>query len=295
LDAAEEKYAKLVQDWPDSEWADDSLHLQIQLTLAKLQYERVVSLGEQFQLRFPASPFQNQVRQCLGRGYLKQKQYAQAIETLKPLIETPVDVPPLADPGDDPGEPVVDITSEAASSLQASRYYLGLAYVGDRQYAAALESLAQVRVSPEQADLYGGVRLATAMALSGLNRPTDAIEPLRQYLAAQPRGGESAACRVQLIDALLQCDRLDDAIRTHAVCGGQERPGDSPVRRVGPGRSAAGVGIQRLVGTGVVSVPRGTSRGGPGRLWPIAAAISGQPARGRGGDDERQDAGATGP
>jgi len=222
LDAAEEKYAKLVQDWPDSEWADDSLHLQIQLTLAKLQYERVVSLGEQFQLRFPASPFQNQVRQCLGRGYLKQKQYAQAIETLKPLIETPVDVPPLADPGDDPGEPVVDITSEAASSLQASRYYLGLAYVGDRQYAAALESLAQVRVSPEQADLYGGVRLATAMALSGLNRPTDAIEPLRQYLAAQPRGGESAACRVQLIDALLQCDRLDDAIRTHAEMPDQE-------------------------------------------------------------------------
>jgi len=216
LQAAEEGYAKVVQDWPDCQWADDSLHLQIQGALAEMQYERVVSLGEEFRMRFPASPFRGQVDQCLGRGYLKQQQYAQAIEILKRLIETAVATPPIAASEDALDKAAADGTPEKASQLQTNRYYLGLAYLGDRQYAAALEALAQVQGLPEHQDLYGGVRLAQAMALAGLNRPADAVEPLQEYLAAQPQGAESAACRVQLIDALLQCDRLDDALRAHA-------------------------------------------------------------------------------
>jgi len=216
VQAAEDGYAKVVQHWPDCQWADDSMHLQIQLALAETQYERVVSLGEQFRMRFPASPFRDAVDQCLGRGYLKQQRYAQAIEILKPLIETAAVVVPIAGSEDARGKPAADAAPEKASPLQTSRYYLGLAYLGDRQYAEALEALAQVQGPPGHQDFYGGVRLAQAMALSGLHRPADAVETLQKYLAAEPQGGESAACRVQLIDALLQCDRLDEALRAHA-------------------------------------------------------------------------------
>jgi TolA-binding protein len=205
--------------------------MQIQLALAEDEYDRVVSLSEQFRTQFPASPFKGQVEECLGRGYLKQKQYAQAIEILKPLVEMAAAAAPSTESGDGAEAPASETARETAAKLQTNQYYLGLAYLGEQQFEAALEALAKVQVSRESKELYGGVRLAQAMSLSGLNRPADAVEPLQQYLAAQPEGAESAACRVQLIDALLQSNRLDEALRIHAQMPEQ---GPSP-----PGFAAA--------------------------------------------------------
>jgi cellulose synthase operon protein C len=215
--AADEGYARVVQNWPDCEWADDALQLQIQGALGQSQFERVVALGEQFRARFPDSPFRDPVAEHLGRGYLKQQQYARAIEVLQPLIETAA-APPLPEVSrEELDEPPANAAAEAASkSLQTARYYLGLAYLGDRQYQAALDCLGQVQAAPEQTDMYRGVLLAQAMALSQRNRPADAIAPLRHYLAAQPQGSEAVVCRVQLLDALLQCNRLDEAFRVQA-------------------------------------------------------------------------------
>ena len=88
LKAAQEGYAKVMQNWPQCEWADDSLEMLIQFALTASQFDRVVSLGEQFRVQYPASPLKDPVAQRLGRGYLKQKQYAKAIEILKPLTQT---------------------------------------------------------------------------------------------------------------------------------------------------------------------------------------------------------------
>lgn len=220
--AADENYARVVRDWPHCEWADEALQLQIQGALAESRFERVVSLGEQFRASFPDSPFRDQVAQYLGRGYLKQQQYAQAIETLKPLIERTATPPSPDASNDDSDAPPADGVPDAAGALPTVRYYLGLAYLGDRQYQAALDCLGQVQVSPEQAEMYGGVLLAQAMALSGLNRPADAIEPLRRYLAAQPQGADALACRVQLLDSLLQGNRLDEAFLVQAELSAAE-------------------------------------------------------------------------
>lgn len=222
--AAQEGYAKVVQNWPESEWADDSLQTEIQLALAESQFDRVVSLGERFRVRYPASPLKHQVDQCLGRGYLKQKQYAEAIEILKPLTQT-VSVADLpAEAGAAPENPVSDAPPEQEAVWPTNRYYLGLAYLGDQQYEAALEALAKVRTAPDNRELRGGVRLAQAMAYAGLNRHADAIEPLQQYLEAQPAGPEAAACRVQLINSQVQSNRLEEALKTHSQAAGQGPP-----------------------------------------------------------------------
>ena len=224
LKAAQEGYAKVVQNWPKCEWADDSLQMQIQFALAESQFDRVVSLGEQFRAQYPASPLKDQVDQHLGRGYLKQKQYAKAIEILKPLTQTAsvADLP--AEAGDAPENPASDTALEPEAVLQTIQYYLGLAYLGDQQYEAALEALAKVQAAPDNQELSGGVRLAQAMAYAGLNRHADAIEPLQQYLAAQPAGPEAAACRVQLINSLVQSNRLDEAFKIHAQVADQRTP-----------------------------------------------------------------------
>jgi TolA-binding protein len=215
LKAAQEGYAQVVKDWPQCEWADDSLEMLIQFALSASQFDRVVSLGEQFRVQYPASPLKDAVAQRLGRGYLKQKQYAKAIEILKPLTPTAAvsDVPATAE---GVAETLVSDASLAAEAvLQTNRYYLGLAYLGDQQYEAALEALALVQPAPDNQELSGGVRLAQAMAYAGLDRHSDAIEPLQQYLAAQPPGPEAAACRVHLINSLVQSSCLDEALKMH--------------------------------------------------------------------------------
>jgi cellulose synthase operon protein C len=214
LKSAQEGYSRVVKDWPQCEWADDSLEMLIQFALTASQFDRVVSLGEQFRAEYPASPLKDPVAQRLGRGYLKQKEYAKAIEILKPLTQTAAGGPsPAATSGAETS--VSDTTLESEAVLQTNRYYLGLAYLGDRQYEAALEALAQVQPAPDNQELSGGVRLAQAMAYAGLNRHADAIEPLQEYLAAQPPGPEAAACRVHLINSLVQSSCLDEALKMH--------------------------------------------------------------------------------
>ena len=99
--------------------------------------------------QYPASPLQDQVDQHLGRGYLKQKQYAKAIKILKPLtrIASLWDLP--AEAGNAPENPASHTGLEPEVVLQTNQYYLGLAYLGDQQYEAALEALAKVQTSPD--------------------------------------------------------------------------------------------------------------------------------------------------
>jgi len=203
--AAQEGYAKVLKDWPECEWADDSLEMLTQFAWAESQFEQVVVLGEQFRKQYPASPLKDQVEQRLGRAYLKQKQYAQAIGVLKPLTAAADD--------DDDGGTAADAGS--SSVRQMDQYYLGLAYLGAEQYAEALEALGKVGEAAASPEVSGGVRLAQALACTRLNRPADAIEPLQQYLAAQPAGPEAAACRIQLIQALMLSGRVGEALLIH--------------------------------------------------------------------------------
>lgn len=219
LALALEGYARVLQDWPDCPWADDSLHAQVQLALADAHYDRVVSLAEQFAAQFPQSPLQAGVEQSLGRAYLKLKQYGQAIEILKRVVASASEAKPVAATGD--GDTAAARPPEEAFALQANWYYLALAYLGDAKYEAALEILTQVNVPPENQELYGGVQLARAMALAALNRRAEAIEPLQRYLATGATGENADACRLQLTEALLLDNRLDDALQVHAKITGQ--------------------------------------------------------------------------
>jgi TolA-binding protein len=103
-------------------------------------------------------------------------------------------------------------------SVQAERadwYYLALAYLGNQQYQESLESLAQVKPQEHEKDLVDGTRFVQAMAYIGLERPAEAIAPLRQYLASQPNGPESSECRIQLAVALARSGQLNEAFRVH--------------------------------------------------------------------------------
>lgn len=221
--SAQKGYELVLANWPENQWADDSLLVQVQLALAQGQYERVVSRAEQFQKQFPDSPLRAAVEQCLGQGYLKLKRYGQAIELLKGLVVS-ASAPPVATaPGtSDADARAATGSPENAISLPAIQYYLALAYLGDAQYEAALEVLAKADVSPENKELEGGIRLAHALALTKLNRCAEAAGLLQKYLATKPAGNDATACRLQLIDILVQDKRLNEALKVHAQITGRD-------------------------------------------------------------------------
>jgi len=213
--SAHEGYEQVCRNWPDSPWADDSLQVQTQLALADAQYDRVISLARQFAANYPDSPLRPHVEQSLARAYLKLRQYGPASELLQRLVES------ASAAGD--GDAAASATTPGATlTRQANQYYLALAYLGEEQYQTALDVLAKVEITPENNDLYGGVQLARAMALAGLNRRAEAIEPLQKYLATGPAGEEALACRLQLIDALIQDSRLDEALQVYSQITGQD-------------------------------------------------------------------------
>ena len=214
LQAAREGYAAVLREWPQCEWADDSLEMLTQFALTEAQFERVVTLGEQFRTQYPTSPLKPAVEQRLGRAYLKQKQYAKAIGILKPLAESTAGPSGGGDAAAAGPESVVPTTP----------YYLGLAYLGDEQYPAALQAFDKVGDTKDNPELSGGIRLARALAYARLNRPAEAIEPLQQYLAAQPTGPEATACRMHLIQALVQSGRVDEALPIYQAVADLQPP-----------------------------------------------------------------------
>lgn len=204
-------HERVCADWPESQWADDSLHALIQLAFNMADHERLDALAGHFNDRYADSPLRAEVKQAEGRSLLARKDYAKAAEALRDAIQT---VEPIESETNPEGlAPVV-----AAASVQADRanwYYLALAHIGNQQYEEAIESLARVQPKAHEKELVDGTRFAQAMAYIGLERHADAIAPLRQYLASQPDGSESSKCRIQLTVALARSGQLNDAVRAH--------------------------------------------------------------------------------
>jgi tetratricopeptide (TPR) repeat protein len=92
----------------------------------------------------------------------------------------------------------------------ANKYYLALAYLGERRYQDALTVLDQLVTVREPAELVDGVHVARASALMGLERFAEAVEPLQTYLASSTRGADVDRCRAQLAVALARLDRWSE-------------------------------------------------------------------------------------
>lgn len=211
LEIAKAYHERVCADWPDSQWADDSLHALIQLALDAADHEQIDSLARRFDERYADSPLRRQVKEAEGRSLLKRKDYARAVDSLRDVVQPTA--PVEAQANQESLAPVV-----AAVSIQAERanwYYLALAYLGNQQYEEALESLAQVQPREHEKELVDGMRFAQATAYIGLERHADAIIPLRQYLASQPNGSESSKCRIQLTVSLARSGKLHEAVRAH--------------------------------------------------------------------------------
>ncbi len=213
--AAKEAYQRLLDTYPHSDSADDSLQTLVKMAWEENDPGNVRALAEQFAREYAASPLLGLVQQTAARACLKQAHYDQAIELLQPMLaaaERQQEEEEEQDAARIPGESHAADSAEATQvtqapgSLAVTRYYLALALLGVKRPAEALEQLDLLANGHEPRGLANGVHVARASALLELERYEPAVEALQRCLAADPNGPDAEKCRAQLA---VTCARLE--------------------------------------------------------------------------------------
>jgi len=205
---ARRRFLKVAEIDPHDPWADDAVARAAQLALEGGDHDAVLELARSFAGRFPGSKLEPQVRLLEGRALLASGQPGEAVKRLELLVGAG------ASPGPN-GPTDRSKTSLSPPAVAAARYDLALAYRAVGRGADADALLATLAIStkdPVGADaqfLIGQERL-------GQGRFAEALQPLNQYLSANPRGDVADHCLAHLAAAQLGLGQAEQAWKTLA-------------------------------------------------------------------------------
>jgi len=210
---AEDLLKRLLDQWPNSQWADDSLQLRVDIASHENDHERVLQLGREFQRRF-VTPAQfsessaglnesnrvtaGRVKQQMGRSHYETKNYSQSEKCFAELLED------------------YDET-RTPQSLRSNRpnwqYLRAASQIGLKQYESAKNELERIRddVNPR---FDASVLLARATVDVGLKRYSDAAERYESFLKKFPHS--SMRLRVQSDLCIVYC-KLNQIANAHRV------------------------------------------------------------------------------
>lgn len=201
LDTAQRWLATLRNDWPNSRWSEDAI--QMQIDLANQTGDKKNSLGwiEQFEKEYPDSEKLPNIMEYAGRIQYDGKEYKKSIQTFQRLLEQFEDAP------------------EYEHKQAIWRYYIGLGYLGLKDYGAAKDALTKVTFEntedvsndPQKETFIASVAIAKATALIGLGQNVDATPFLQQYLDIEPDGAQSARARSELAIAYVRDQQWEHA------------------------------------------------------------------------------------
>ncbi|QDU93363.1 tetratricopeptide repeat protein [Lignipirellula cremea] len=239
--AAAQQYRKIVQTWPDSEWGDDSLQLLVFEAYAAQRYDDVEKLADEFVAQYPQSPLRDPVDRAkarvqlsrgkfdgaaerlnelsgsdgqrtgsavsqqdridLVRARLGQKQYAEALRTLEPMLSAP-DTPPAALLLAGSALAGLDRHAEAATQLQQ---YLQ----SDLSPADAAPARVQLAAALARTQQWEALRsLYTTFAKEQGEHPL--YLPTVLFLAEQAYAADQKPFAAELFADLARSDRPDE-------------------------------------------------------------------------------------
>jgi len=209
LEEAAAHFQLVVDQAPDSTWLDDATHGLLRLASDTNQHEAAGEVAQRFLENHPQSPLAYDARRMLGRAQLKLGKYETSAETLNSLL-TELDALLR---GNADGQLT---RSQAKTLADSTRYLLGLAYVGAKEFDQADRTIAALEPDEEnEPDLAASIYAVRAAALIGEGKYAEAVAPLRSYLRLNPEGADANKSRAQLAVALAQTKRLDEAQRIY--------------------------------------------------------------------------------
>lgn len=190
---AETHLQRLLEQWPDGNWADDAALARL-LAAVDADDDAAVQRWADFQARFAASPLLPDAHQAQARWLIGRQKFAEAVALLKPLV---------ADP-------------QRATPTQ--RYLLGIAYQGVGQPQEALQALEPLAADADS-DLAADVALARASALVALERFAEALPLLERVERQDPQSqtatqalAQRAMCLVRLKEYSQAQAALDELV-----------------------------------------------------------------------------------
>ncbi len=184
------------QQYPNNKLADDALHLQIELSQKSGELEETERLVYEFASQFPNSPLRPSVLESAGRNQYANKQFAESIAIFKQLLH------------DDN-----HVNEQLQDSDRANwHYFLGVGYLGLRDFSEAESALNMIDGDASSAQLRPLAQIAMATAKFGQEKYSDSIENYRRYLFLSPEGKEVMRARTELTVALAEASRWDETI-----------------------------------------------------------------------------------
>lgn len=182
--AAQKQFDHILKEWPNSDWADDSLLGQARIALAQSKYADVESLTQTIEQKYSGTPIAHEAVRVHCQALLQQERGGEAVPLLQELLKNPV------------------------ADSHVDQELLAVALVADGKFDSALENIRQLLDSQDplhRAD----ANLVYATALVGLDRHAEAIVPLETFLAARPGDERAVTAWAELSICCLVADRYE--------------------------------------------------------------------------------------
>ena len=202
VEAARTEFDRVLRDYGDSSWADDSLLGKVRLAIESKDSASSLQLADEVLNRYPDSPLAAQAKLAKGQALAMIDKPAEAVATLKSLLAT--------DPTSLPG--AEEIRARAQGILAVSQAKLGqfeeaqkgLTELAGSADAAAIVNEAKLRVG-ELAQAAGKQPLAQEMLAGVVDGSTKIAGRARSSLAWNEfeagRWSEAAAAFQQVLDS----------------------------------------------------------------------------------------------
>ncbi|MCH2178811.1 MAG: tetratricopeptide repeat protein [Mariniblastus sp.] len=194
---AEKWLSRLQNEWPQTRWAESALEMQIDIAYSRKDWAGALQLVKHFLNEYPESVDCLKMAEMAGRIHYQNKDYDQTIQIFQSLLAN----------HRSGGE------FENSTDPDVWNYFLGLGFVGKKEYETAFEILAKVELSSSDLDLQSALAIARGTALVGMGRTTESINHLERYLALQPFGTHAVRARADLAVAYAKESRWNDVGR----------------------------------------------------------------------------------
>ncbi len=194
-ETAEKWLVQLQQEWPNTRWAASALEMRVDIAYSQQDWDTALDYVFQFIEEYPDSVDRLKMEDFAGRIYYEQKDYDKAIQTFRGLLEK-------TDPSP---------TDFSKLNRNVWNYFIGLGYVGKKEYAQACDILEIVKLDQQDPELQSALAIAQATALVGLGRSNESVNHLRKYLELAPSGVHALRARADLAVALTQDEKWRQA------------------------------------------------------------------------------------
>lgn len=174
--AAIEHYQRIVDQWPQCPWADNSLHALLEAAFQQGDAEQFAALAARFKQQGAGGDMAPRIKHLLGREALRRHDYQSAIERFASIV--------------------AEDQSEAFT--KSNLYYLSVARLGAGDIAEALQVADGIEAQPGEVGLRRNLLILKASAQFELQNNSEATSLLTACLREPLPADQAGECRAKL-------------------------------------------------------------------------------------------------